>query len=97
MTEQRTLDLLKMDHTAVEKLVEKMIEDRMGDEPDDIEFRVFDYFIVDSRTIIVKVDEIVHRYYIDDDDEMVRIIEKMEFTIKARLSDDGELVPVEVS
>ena len=93
MTEQRTLDLLLMSNDEIEELIENMLVKYTKVNPDfDRLYYAVDYFILDSKTIIVKYAPLIRRIT-----DHIDYMDKLVFTIKARLSDDGELVPVEVS
>ena len=97
MSEQRTrtLDLLEMSNEDVYELVRKMILKHAKIDIDNVTegfYASVDYFILDSRTIIVKYAPLIRRIT-----ERLEYMDKLVFTVKARLNDSGELVPVEVS
>ena len=93
MSEQKTLDLLSMSREKIYEMVKKMILKHTGTDLDG-EFGFYaaaDYFIIDSKTILVKYATLIRRI-----SEHFTYMDKLEFTIKAKLEGE-ELVPVEVS
>lgn len=92
MSEQRTLDLLSMSNDEIQELITKMLTEHAKLDPDlDHFYYAVEYFILDSRTIIVKYAPLIRRIT-----DHVDYMDKLVFTIKAKL-EDGKLVPVEVS